>query len=130
MVKVKVRMSGRVLRKRSRRSDVRVKKVCRFTNGEVPVSAIDYKNVSFLKTFLTERGKIIAARVSGNAAKYQRLLVREIKKARTMALLPYLALERRIQLGGERGERRGSFERGHDRGHERSGHERVSTERA
>lgn len=49
-----------------------------------------------MRNFLTERGKIVSSRISGNSARYQRLIAREIKKARAMALLPYLALERRI----------------------------------
>ncbi len=89
--KVKLRISGRLLRKRARRTGVKVAKRCRFSSGEVPVSAIDYKNVGFLRAFLTERGKILPSRISGNSAKYQRLVANEIKKARSMALLPYLA---------------------------------------
>jgi small subunit ribosomal protein S18 len=95
--KMKLRISARLLRKRARRgNDARLAKHCRFTSGEVPVSAIDYKNVMFLRNFLSERGKIIASRISGNAARYQRLVAQEIKKARTMALLPYLSLDRRV----------------------------------
>jgi small subunit ribosomal protein S18 len=93
--KMKLRLSGRLLRKRARRNDVRAPRGCRFTSGEVPVSAIDYKNATFLRGFLTERGKILSARISGSATKYQRLLAQEIKLARTMALLPYLSPERR-----------------------------------
>jgi small subunit ribosomal protein S18 len=95
--KMKLRISARLLRKRVRRnSDTRLAKHCRFSSGEVPVEAIDYKNATFLRNFLTERGKIVSSRISGNAARYQRLVAREIKKARAMALLPYLALERRV----------------------------------
>ena len=94
--KMKLRVSSRLLRKRARRSDVRTPRSCRFSSGEVPVSAIDYKNVSFLRNFLTERGKILSSRISGNADRYQRLVAREVKKARTMALLPYLSLERKF----------------------------------
>ncbi len=114
--KMKLRVSTRLLRKRARRSDVRAVKNCRFTSGEVPIGAIDYKNVALLRSFLTERGKVISSRISGNAARYQRLVAREIKKARTMALLPYLALERRASVdrerSGERGDR-GDYRRSH-----------------
>lgn len=89
--KVKLQISARLLRKKARRSGFNAVKRCRFTAGEIPTSAIDYKNVPLLKSFLTERGKILPSRISGNAAYYQRLLAREIKKARTMALLPYAA---------------------------------------
>ena len=112
--KMKLRISTRLLKKRVRRSgDTRLAKHCRFSSGEVPVSAIDYKNATFLRNFLTERGKIISSRISGNAARYQRLIAREIKKARVMALLPYLALERRSTSERGTGERpeRGSYER-------------------
>ena len=57
------------------------------------VSEIDYKNADFLRKFLTERGKILPSRISGNSTKYQRYVAREIKKARSMALLPYCAVD-------------------------------------
>jgi len=94
--KMKLRVSSRLLRKRVRRSEVRVPRACRFTSGEVPVSAIDYKNISFLRNFLTERGKILSSNISGNADRYQREIAREVKKARSMGLLPYLSLERKF----------------------------------
>lgn len=112
--KIKLRVSGRLLRKRSRRTESRAPKNCRFSSGEVPTAAIDYKNASFLRGFLTERGKILSARISGNAARYQRLVACEIKKARTMALLPYLALERKFP-SGDRAERGDRFERSSER---------------
>lgn len=87
--KIKLRVSSRLLRKKARRNGFRGPKRCRFTSGEVSVFAIDYKNVVFLKGFLTERGKILPSRISGNAARFQRLLSKEIKKSRAMALLPY-----------------------------------------
>ena len=109
--KMKLRVSTRLLRKRARRSDVRAAKTCRFSSGEVPVGAIDYKNIGLLRSFLTERGKLISSRISGNAARYQRLIAREIKKARVMALLPYLALERRYPADRERPDREHRGER-------------------
>ena len=85
----KLKMSGRLLKKKTRKTGFTSTKRCRFTSGELPVSAIDYKNVDLLKSFLTERGKILPSRISGNAGYYQRKLAREIRKSRTMALLPY-----------------------------------------
>jgi small subunit ribosomal protein S18 len=85
----KLKISGRLLKKRTRKSGFTAAKRCRFSCGELPESAIDYKNVDLLKSFLTERGKILPSRISGNAAYYQRAVSREIRKARTMALLPY-----------------------------------------
>lgn len=87
--KIQLKVSSRIMRKKTKRNLTPVKKHCRFTSNPELVKAIDYKNADFLKGFLTERGKILAARISGNHAKYQRLLAREIRKARTMALLPY-----------------------------------------
>jgi small subunit ribosomal protein S18 len=52
--------------------------------------AIDYKQPKVLKYFITERGKIIPRRISGSCAKHQRALTHAIKRARTIALLPYV----------------------------------------
>ncbi|MDR3126661.1 MAG: 30S ribosomal protein S18 [Rickettsiales bacterium] len=54
-------------------------------------SAIDYKDVRLLRKFITERGKIIPRRISGTTAHGQRQLSTAIKRARYMALLPYVA---------------------------------------
>jgi small subunit ribosomal protein S18 len=65
--------------------------VCYFTaNG---ISRIDYKEVDLLKKFISERGKILPRRVTGTSAKYQRKLTVAIKRARQMALLPFVAGE-------------------------------------
>jgi len=62
------------------------KKVCRFcTQGLVA----DYKNADQLRRFITERGKILPRRITGTCDKHQRALAREIKKARTLAYLPF-----------------------------------------
>ncbi len=67
------------------------RKVCYFTaNG---ITHIDYKDVDFLKKFISERGKILPRRVTGTSAKYQRKLTIAIKRARQMALLPFVAGE-------------------------------------
>ena len=50
---------------------------------------IDYKDVNRLRRYMTERGKIIARRITGTCAHHQRLLTREIKRARQMALMIY-----------------------------------------
>lgn len=66
----------------------RRRKVCFFTaNG---ITHIDYKDVDMLKKFVSERGKILPRRVTGTSAKYQRKLTIAIKRARQMALLPYV----------------------------------------
>lgn len=64
------------------------RKVCRFCADSKLI--IDYKDPKSLKYFITERGKIIPRRISGSCAKHQRALTRAIKRARTIALLPYV----------------------------------------
>lgn len=63
------------------------KKVCAFCAEKN--SVIDYKDVSKLKKFITEKGKILPSRMTGTCAKHQRQLATEIKRARNMALLPF-----------------------------------------
>lgn len=89
--KIKLKISNRLNKKRTRRGQRALVKQCRFTNNPEMVRQIDYKNADFLRAFLTERGKILPARISGTSARYQRMLSREIRKARSMALLPYTA---------------------------------------
>jgi small subunit ribosomal protein S18 len=63
------------------------RKVCKFC---IKKATIDYKDSSGLKRFTTERGKIMPRRITGTCAKHQRELARAIKRARTLALLPYV----------------------------------------
>ncbi|HEX9420180.1 MAG: 30S ribosomal protein S18 [Candidatus Rokuibacteriota bacterium] len=65
------------------------RKVCKFCVDKVDL--VDYKDVRRLKSFVTERGKIIPRRISGSCARHQRQLTHAIKRARTVALLPYAA---------------------------------------
>lgn len=65
------------------------KKMCAFCAEKV--EDIDYKEVSRLRKYITERGKILPRRISGNCAKHQRQLTLAIKRARNIALLPYTA---------------------------------------
>lgn len=51
---------------------------------------IDYKDIKTLQRFVTDRGKIVPRRITGTCAKHQRAVTREIKKARAIALLPYV----------------------------------------
>jgi small subunit ribosomal protein S18 len=64
------------------------RKVCRFCADSTII--INYKDAGTLKYFITERAKIIPRRISGTCAKHQRVLAREIKRARTIALLPFV----------------------------------------
>lgn len=60
---------------------------CRFTAENV--NEIDYKDLETLKSYITETGKIVPARITGTSAYYQRQLATAIKRARFLALLPY-----------------------------------------
>jgi small subunit ribosomal protein S18 len=53
------------------------------------MSDVDYKDVPRLRRYITERGKILPRRITGNCAKHQRLLTQAVKKARVMALMPF-----------------------------------------
>ena len=66
------------------------KKVCRFCAEKN--AKVDFKDQPTLKYFVTERGKIIPRRISGNCAKHQREIATAIKRARGLALLPYNAM--------------------------------------
>lgn len=65
------------------------KKVCYFTKNKI--KTIDYKDVELLKRFISPSSKITSRRATGTSAKYQRMLAVAIKRARYMALLPYIA---------------------------------------
>jgi small subunit ribosomal protein S18 len=65
------------------------RKVCRFCADKDAV--IDYKDTRTLTSFITDRGKIVPSRISGNCARHQRRLREAIKRARTVALVPYSA---------------------------------------
>src|SRR5207249_6617169 len=67
------------------------RKVCKFCADKVDL--VDYKDVRRLRNFVSDRGKIIPRRISGSCARHQRQLTHAIKRARTVALLPYLATE-------------------------------------
>jgi small subunit ribosomal protein S18 len=89
--KIKLKISARLVRKRTRKGGSSGKKMCRFCGSEQQLQGLDYKNAHFLRSFITERGKILPSRISGCCARHQRQLSSEIKKARTMALMPYTA---------------------------------------
>ncbi|MDH5433797.1 MAG: 30S ribosomal protein S18 [Gammaproteobacteria bacterium] len=67
--------------------NIRRRKFCRFTADGVDV--IDYKDLSTLRNYITETGKIVPSRITGTGAKYQRQLATAVKRARYLALLPY-----------------------------------------
>ena len=67
------------------------RKICRFCSDST--LKIDYKEPNTLRNFITERGKIIPRRISGNCAKHQREVARAIKRARNIALMPYTTID-------------------------------------
>jgi small subunit ribosomal protein S18 len=73
-----------------RRRPMGRRKVCRFCADKT--LAVDYKDVRTLQSFITEGGKIVPSRTSGNCAKHQRQLSVAIKRARIIALLPFSTL--------------------------------------
>jgi small subunit ribosomal protein S18 len=72
----------------TRRPFFRRRKSCPFSGANAP--AIDYKDVKLLQRFVSERGKIVPSRITAVSAPKQRELARAIKRARFLALLPYL----------------------------------------
>ena len=72
-----------------RRGGMRRKKVCQFCADKT--EAIDYKDVEKLRKYVTERGKILPKRITGTCAEHQRAVTTAIKRARIVALLPYVA---------------------------------------
>ncbi len=79
-------MEDRKMRPRPKRGRRKVCKFCADKNA-----SIDYKDIRTLEKFVTERGKIMPRRMSGMCAKHQRDLAIAIKRARIVALLPYVA---------------------------------------
>ncbi len=64
------------------------KRMCRLCMDKL--ESVDYKDTKRLERFMTERGKILSSRISGNCAKHQRMLCEAIKKARFVSLVPYM----------------------------------------
>lgn len=67
----------------------RKRKGCAFCQDKT--TSIDYKDTKKLQKYLTERGKILPRRVTGNCAKHQRMLTSAIKRSRIIALLPFVS---------------------------------------
>jgi small subunit ribosomal protein S18 len=86
-----IQMDGRDIDDKTGRAKAKVyfkKKVCRFCSQKLK---IDYKDADMLRKFITERGKILPRRITGTCAKHQRALAVSIKRARNIALLPFVA---------------------------------------
>src|ERR1700757_3573115 len=82
------REGGRARDDGPRRPFFRRKKTCPFSGDNAP--KIDYKDVKLLQRFISERGKIVPSRITAVSNKKQRILANAIKRARFMALLPYV----------------------------------------
>ncbi|MBW8005472.1 MAG: 30S ribosomal protein S18 [candidate division NC10 bacterium] len=72
-----------------RRKSYRRQKVCKFCVDKV--EQVDYKDVRRLRSFVTDRGRILPRRISGTCAPHQRQLTVAVKRARNIALLPFVA---------------------------------------
>ena len=68
--------------------DVKKKKYCRFKKNRIRY--IDYKDPEFLKKFLNDQAKILPRRITGTSLKFQRKVAKAVKRARHLALLPYV----------------------------------------
>lgn len=73
---------------RNRRGGKGRRKVCAFCADKV--EAIDYKDTAKLRRYVSERAKILPRRVTGTCAKHQRMVTTAVKRARYMALMPYM----------------------------------------
>jgi len=90
MPEVKKSFKDRARRKKKfKKYMFRRKKICKFCADKIDY--IDYKDTRLLHGFIPERGKILPRRISGTCAKHQRMLTRAIKRARSIALLPFTA---------------------------------------
>lgn len=67
----------------------RRRKVCRFCENKIDY--VDHKDERILRRFVTERGKMVPRRISGNCAIHQRKLTRAIKRARILAIMPFVS---------------------------------------
>ena len=70
-------------------ADTKKTKYCRFKKNRIKY--IDYKDADFLLRFVNEQGKILPRRITGTSTKYQRKVAQAIKRARHLALMPYVA---------------------------------------
>ena len=84
----RTRSTGNIVSPRStKKKSFFAQKICRFCTEKI--SHIDFYDIKLLKPLISERGKIVPSRISGNCAKHQRQLTVAIKRARNIALLPF-----------------------------------------
>jgi len=87
-VKGRLRAKARKKARKAKKKGFGLNKVCRFCADSSMV--VDYKDAKVLRVFVAESGKLIPARISGNCAKHQREISLAVKRARQLALMPYL----------------------------------------
>lgn len=80
-------MAQQQQQKKRRKRKIKRCKLC-----EMKISYVDYKDLRLLSEYITDKGKIVPKRVTGNCAKHQRMVKVAIKRARHMALLPFIKL--------------------------------------
>lgn len=80
-------MAQQQQQKKRRKRKIKKCKLC-----EMKVRYVDYKDIRLLSEYITDKGKIVPKRVTGNCAKHQRMIKVAIKRARHMALLPFIKL--------------------------------------
>ncbi len=85
-----MRLKTKTAKKRTDKPLIIRKRFCRFCANKV--KAIDYKDLRLLEAFITEKGKIVSRRFSGNCAKHQRRVAEVIARARFISLLPYVRM--------------------------------------
>jgi len=90
---VKIEEKKNMAKKKEMKTARRIfkKKPCRLCRDKA--ESVDYKNADMLKSFISDRGRIISARITGNCAKHQRMVANGIKKARLAALLPFVKIK-------------------------------------
>lgn len=71
------------------------KKPCRMCKEKV--KSVDYKNAGIVNRFISDRGRIIGSRITGNCAKHQRMAAKAVKKARIAALVPFVKIKEGLQ---------------------------------
>jgi small subunit ribosomal protein S18 len=100
-------MAKKKVVKRARR--IFKKKPCKLCRDKV--KSVSFKEVHLLEGFVSDRGKIIPPRISGNCSKHQRMVARAIKQARIAALLPFVKIKGGLGRESDFGKRRGGFGR-------------------
>ena len=89
-------MKKKVLKTKTKSKTKKIfkKKPCRMCKKKI--QDVDYKDIEFIINFISDRGKIVPSRISGNCSKHQRLVANRVKRARMAGLIPYVKAKRGI----------------------------------